>query len=96
MTGILSLPLVLEESKVEMNFLTILEKIEILSDFKLALSDEEDNSETHSFELLEKGSTKRLALSDADEKTPGLNRGGIVVLPVNFNIFFLNLKSMLQ
>lgn len=96
MTGILSLPLVLEESKVEMIFLTILEKIEILSDFKLALSDEEGNSETHSFELLEKRSTKRFALSDADDKTPGLTRGGIVVLPLNFKIFFLNLKSMLQ
>lgn len=96
MTGILSLPLVLEESKVEMIFLTILEKIEILSDFKLALSDEEGNSETHSFELLEKRSTKRFALSNADDKTPGLIRGGIVVLPLNFKIFFLNLKSMLQ
>ena len=96
MTGILSLPHVLEESKVEINFLTMVEKREILSDLKLALSDEEGNSETHSFELLEKGSTKRFALSDADDKTPGLNRGGIVVLLLNFNIFFLNLKSMLQ
>lgn len=96
MTGILSLPHVLEKSKVEMNFLTILEKIEILSDFKLALSDEEGNSETHSFELLEKGLTKRFTLSDANDKTPGLNRGGIVVLLLNFNIFFLNLKSMLK
>ena len=84
-TGIQSGPDAFDKSRFVMTFLTILGVVEILCSFRLVLSGKtgKEIPESSRFEFLEKFLANNLALSDAEDNTPGsLNRGDIVDLPL--------------
>ena len=80
--GIQSGPDAFGESRFVMTFLTILGVIKILCSFRLVLEGKtgKEIPETSRFEFLEKLLENNFALSDAEDKSGLLNRGGIADL----------------
>ena len=79
-----------------MNFLTILEVMEILCNFRLVLEGKtgKEIPESSRLEFLEKFSANNFALSDAQDNTSGpLNRGGIADLPLLRTLLAIHQKS---
>ena len=84
-TGIQSRPVVFDESRFIMTFLTILGVAKVLCSFRLVLEVKTDKEipESSRLEFLEKFLANNFALSDAEDNTSGpLNRGGIADLPL--------------
>ena len=79
-----------------MNFLTILEVMEILCNFRLVLEGKtgKEIPESSRLEFLEKFSANNFALSDAEDNTSRLlNRGGIADLPLLRTLLAIRQKS---
>ena len=92
-TGIQSGPDAFDESRFVMTFLTILEVMEILHSFRLALEEKtgKEIPESSRFEFLEKFLANNFALSDAEDNTSGpMNRGGIAKFLGSDGLFCLS------
>ena len=78
-----------------MTFLTTLGVTKILSRFRLILEGKTGNKipESSRLEFLEKFSANNLALSDADNTSMPLNRGGMADLPLPRTFLVIHQKS---
>ena len=78
-----------------MTFLTTLGVTKILSRFRLILEGKTGNEipESSRLEFLEKFSANNLALSDADNTSMPLNRGGMTDLPLPRTFLVIHQKS---